>query len=152
MKNLTQIFLSFCFMLCCSVKVNAKDPKNTVSVNQNGIFLRKVVSNSTVQTGVGFTLAFIVDTANCKFTSGRWDFGDGTISNDANTTHSYNNIGDYSATFYYKNECGEFKTSFNVSITECPCEIRPCFEYRSIDYTAQFGNTSTSNYPIVAYH
>jgi uncharacterized repeat protein (TIGR01451 family) len=100
----------------------------------------------------GVALPFVVDIDNCRFLNGKWDFGDGTTSNVANTTHIYNTAGSYTATFYYTNDCGEFKISFDIGIEQCPCEVRPCFEYKSADLTAQFGSTSTSNYPIVAYH
>jgi uncharacterized repeat protein (TIGR01451 family) len=100
----------------------------------------------------GVATIFEVDTINCKIKNPSWEFGDGTTSNIANTTHTYNNTGIYTATFRYMNECGEFKISYEINIEQCPCEVRPCFEYRSSELTARFGSTSISNYPIVAYH
>jgi uncharacterized repeat protein (TIGR01451 family) len=100
----------------------------------------------------GIAMAFVVDTVNCKFTNGRWDFGDGTTSNVVNTTHVYNAIGSYTAVFYYINDCGEQKIGFPIGIEQCPCEVKPCFNYKSNSLAAQFYSNSTSNYPIVAYH
>jgi PKD repeat protein/Leucine-rich repeat (LRR) protein len=102
----------------------------------------------------GIAVRFVADTTNCKFTNGRWDFGDGTSSNVANTTHIYYTVGDFKAVFYYTNDCGtQSALSFPVTIKECPCELKPCISYKTTDFSVSFsGAGSVSNYPITGYH
>lgn len=100
----------------------------------------------------GLPTIFAVDTLNCKFTNGLWNFGDGTTSSVLNTTHVYNTVGGFTATFTYTNECGDQKIVLSIGIEQCPCEVKPCFTYKTNSLQAQFNSGSISNYPIVAYH
>ena len=100
----------------------------------------------------GLPVTFAVSALNCEFTNGTWNFGDGTTSNVLNTTHVYNSVGSFTATFTYTNECGDQKIVFQIGIEQCPCEVKPCFTYKSNSLQAQFVSGSISNYPIVAYH
>jgi PKD repeat protein/Leucine-rich repeat (LRR) protein len=90
---------------------------------------------------------------NCKFEKGTWYFGDGTSSNEINTTHTYNLAGGYGVTFYYVDACGEHKISYDIKIEDCKCYVKPCIYVKPDGLVAYFsGHLSTSNYPIASYH
>jgi PKD repeat protein len=108
---------------------------------------------SVPETGcVGLPVKFSVE-GNCKFEKGTWYFGDGTTSNEINTTHTYNLAGGYAATFYYVDACGEHKIAYDIKIEDCKCYVKPCIYVKPNGLEANFsGNLSTSNYPIASYH
>ena len=100
----------------------------------------------------GVPVKFSVE-GNCKIEKAIWYFGDGTTSNEINTTHTYLATGGYEVTFYYVDACGEHKISYGIKILECPCYVKPCIYVKFNGLEANFsGNLSTSNYPIASYH
>ncbi|MEN9612457.1 MAG: hypothetical protein RLZZ628_3271 [Bacteroidota bacterium] len=98
-----------------------------------------------------FNYERITDTT-CRITNIKWDFGDGTSSDIANTTHTYTTIGTFQAILYYVNECGEQKIVFTIKVDKCPCEVQPGFGYESAGLAARFTSYSYSVYPIIGYH
>jgi uncharacterized repeat protein (TIGR01451 family) len=103
---------------------------------------------------VGLTHAFYVEIPEgikCRISNMKWDFGDGAVSDTA-ATHIYWTTGTFVATFYYTNECGDQKMSFEIKVDKCPCEVKPGFGYETASQFVQFTNYSFSLYPIIGYH
>lgn len=52
-----------------------------------------------------------------------WKFGDGTPVQTGNcVTHTYTAPGTYTITLYWKNDCGESKKEFTITVKECCCD------------------------------
>jgi PKD repeat protein len=52
-----------------------------------------------------------------NFTSSSWDFGDGSTSSDTNPTHTYQNVGSYTATLVVRGPGGQAQASATISVT-----------------------------------
>ncbi|HHH54844.1 MAG TPA: PKD domain-containing protein, partial [Bacteroidetes bacterium] len=92
----------------------------------------------------GYNVDFTQNTSNID--TFKWDFGDGSFSNEVNPSHTYAEDGDYEVKFTYSNLCDTLTDTKTVTIANPPTAN---FTYSSVEgcgpLTVQFTNMSSSN-------
>ena len=107
-------------------------------------------------------LTVLFNDTSTNATDWHWDFGDNTISNERNTTHTFSTVGNYTVNLTVSNLYGTNSTTKNITVfaevppvanfttnvTSGPVPLTALFNDTSINATAwywNFGDNTTSN-------
>jgi len=74
------------------------------------------------QAGVGQTVNFSAQVAGTQPVQYEWDFGDGATANTLSATHSYSEIGTYTATLTATNPAGSANCTVTVNVVDLFCD------------------------------
>jgi len=90
----------------------------------------------------GYSFTFVPDISDSPDRVYRWDFGDGTISNDRQPTHQYNIPGSYVVILQLGSYCGGFRSSQQISTINPSPSCATAFPNDALAFTVSNVNQS----------